>query len=53
MVNVMKNCKYCKSNISDGNLKGCPNCGLKLCNDCAEKSKNICPKCYHNLEYMG
>ena len=49
----MEECKKCKSEIKMGNKMGCPNCGAEMCLDCAEKTKRICPNCYHNLEFKG
>ena len=49
----MNDCTNCKSKINDGNLIGCTNCGATFCPDCANKTKRICPNCYHNLEYIG
>ncbi|MBQ8426647.1 MAG: hypothetical protein IJX16_02670 [Clostridia bacterium] len=49
----MTQCKSCLSEISMGNVLGCPNCGATVCSNCAEKSFRICPYCYSDLEYMG
>ncbi len=49
----MSKCKTCSKNITDGNELGCPNCGARLCTDCAKSTLRICPYCYYDLEYMG
>ncbi|MDY6367102.1 MAG: hypothetical protein SPL13_01090 [Clostridia bacterium] len=49
----MNECKNCRSEIKDGHMTECPNCGATFCTDCAEKTYKICPYCYSNLEYIG
>lgn len=49
----MEECKNCRKEIAEGNVLGCENCGATICIDCAKKTKNICPYCYSNLNYIG
>ncbi|MBO7345230.1 MAG: hypothetical protein J6U92_04755 [Clostridia bacterium] len=49
----MAGCNNCKNSITSGNVLACPNCGKTFCSDCANKTKRICPHCYHDLEYIG
>lgn len=49
----MDNCVGCNGKINEGEILGCPSCGAKFCTTCAAKTKNICPNCYHSLEYIG
>ena len=46
-------CKDCKSDIKEGYVVGCPNCGLTVCESCRDKTHGICPNCYSTLEYIG
>lgn len=48
----MTQCKNCKNNVFLTSVKFCPACGVTLCLPCAEQTKNICPYCYTELEFM-
>ena len=47
---MMNDCKNCRENIDFETTFECPNCGAFFCENCAEKTKNICPYCYSSLE---
>ncbi len=49
----MEKCEKCSSEIKNGSLFGCRNCGTKFCEDCANKNFKICPKCYYDMEILG
>ncbi len=53
MVNIADKCAGCEVEIKQGDVLGCPSCGAKFCSKCAQKTKDICPNCYHSLEYIG
>ncbi len=49
----MGECKNCHSELNDGFVMECPNCGAQYCMECGIQSKRICPYCYSDLDFMG
>ncbi len=49
----MRVCKGCKSELTEGNILACKNCGSEFCSHCAENTMRICPYCYTDMEFIG
>lgn len=47
----MRECPTCKTKFNNQITKTCRNCGAEYCEECSIKTKNICPACYHDLEF--
>ena len=47
----MKECKNCQKDITDQTAFKCNNCKALFCEECAKKTKNICPHCYNDIDF--
>ena len=45
-------CEGCQGEISDAELRVCPNCHHMLCAHCSSECGEVCPYCYSELNYL-
>ena len=45
-------CEGCQGEISDAELRVCPNCHHMLCAHCSSECGEVCPYCCSELNYL-
>jgi RNA polymerase subunit RPABC4/transcription elongation factor Spt4 len=46
-------CNNCKSEIAEGKMSICPNCGTFVCNNCSDSNGSLCPYCFEQLHKIN